>query len=68
MMSGNTNGKRQQVSPIYGVISVVFGIFMIRIALAYTITTVSYVLIFFGLFTIIIGIGILVSYNKKEGQ
>lgn len=68
MMSSNTNGKRQQVSPIYGVISVVFGIFMIRIALAYTITTVSYVLILFGLFTIIIGIGILVSYNKKEGQ
>ena len=68
MMSGNTNGKRQQVSPIYGVISVVFGIFMIRIALAYTITTVSYVLIFFGLFAIIIGICILVSYNKMEGQ
>ena len=68
MMSGNTSGKRQQVSPIYGVISVVFGIFMIRIALAYTITTVSYLLIFSGIFTIVIGIGILVSYNKKEGQ
>tara|TARA_B100002051_G_scaffold80903_1_gene77300 strand:+ start:43 stop:249 length:207 start_codon:yes stop_codon:yes gene_type:complete len=68
MKSGNANNKKQQVSPIYGVISVIFGIFMIRIALAYTITTVSYLLIFSGIFTIVIGIGILVSYNKKEGQ
>ena len=68
MNSGNANNKKQQVSPIYGVISVIFGIFMIRIALAYTITTVSYLLIFSGIFTIVIGIGILLSYNKKEGQ
>ena len=68
MKSGNANNKKQQVSPIYGVISVIFGIFMIRIALAYTITTVSYLLIFSGIFTIVIGIGILVSYNKMEGQ
>ena len=68
MNSGNANNKKQQVSPIYGVISVIFGIFMIRIALAYTITTVSYLLIFSGIFTIVIGIGILVSYNKMEGQ
>ena len=68
MNRGNANNKKQQVSPIYGVISVIFGIFMIRIALAYTITTVSYLLIFSGIFTIVIGIGILLSYNKKEGQ
>ena len=68
MNSGNANNKKQQVSPIYGVVSVIFGIFMIRIALAYTITTVSYILIFFGIFTIIIGIGILLSYNKMGGQ
>ena len=68
MNSGNANNKKQQVSPIYGVVSVIFGIFMIRIALAYTITTVSYLLIFSGIFTIVIGIGILLSYNKKEGQ
>ena len=68
MNRGNANNKKQQVSPIYGVVSVIFGIFMIRIALAYTITTVSYLLIFSGIFTIVIGIGILVSYNKMEGQ
>ena len=68
MKDGNVNSKKWQVSPLYGVISVIFGIFMIRIALAYTITTVSYILIFSGIFTIIIGIGILLIYNKQGGQ
>ena len=67
-MTMESNGINEQIfaSPIFGLIAIVFGIFMIRIALAYTITTVSIYTIIFGALSIIIGIFVLVKYNNKE--
>ena len=58
--------KIVKVSPIYGLLIIVFGIFMIRIALAYKLTSTSYMLIILGVLTIAIGTLILVSYNRKQ--
>ena len=60
--------KIVKVSPIYGLLIIVFGIFMIRIALAYKLTSTSYMLIILGVLTIAIGTLILVSYNRKQWQ
>ena len=65
-MESNRINEQIFASPIFGLIAIVFGIFMIRIALAYTITTVSIYTIIFGTLSIIIGIFVLVKYNNKE--
>ena len=55
-----------KISPIYGLISIIFGIFIIRVALAYKITSASYLLIVLGLSTIFLGTIILVLNNRKK--
>jgi|TARA_B110000438_G_scaffold195704_1_gene187298 uncharacterized membrane protein HdeD (DUF308 family) len=65
-MSNNRINEQILVSPIFGLVAIVFGIFMIRIALAYTITTISIYTIIFGILSIILGIFVLLKYNNKE--
>jgi uncharacterized membrane protein HdeD (DUF308 family) len=65
-MSSNRANEQIFLSPIFGLVAIVFGIFMIRIALAYTITTVSVYTIIFGTLSIITGIIVLIKYNNKE--
>ena len=65
-MSSNRINEQTFVSPIFGLVAIVFGIFMIRIALAYTITAVSIYTIIFGILSIIIGIIVLLKYKNKE--
>ena len=65
-MSSNRANEQIFLSPIFGLVAIVFGIFMIRVALAYTITTVSVYTIIFGTLSIITGIIALIKYNNKE--
>ncbi len=65
-MSSNRANEQIFLSPIFGLVAIVFGIFMIRVALAYTITTVSIYTIIFGTLSIITGIIVLIKYNNKE--
>ena len=65
-MSSNRANEQIFLSPIFGLVAIVFGIFMIRVALAYTITTVSVYTIIFGTLSIITGIIVLIKYNNKE--
>ena len=65
-MSSNRANEQIFLSPIFGLVAIVFGIFMIRVALAYTITTVSVYTIIFGALSIITGIIVLIKYNNKE--
>ena len=65
-MSSNTTNEQIFLSPIFGLVAIVFGIFLIRVALAYTITTVSIYTIIFGTLSIITGIIVLIKYNNKE--
>ena len=65
-MSSNRANEQIFLSPIFGLVAIVFGIFMIRVALAYTITAVSVYTIIFGTLSIITGIIVLIKYNNKE--
>ncbi len=65
-MSSNRANEQIFLSPIFGLVAIVFGIFLIRVALAYTITTVSIYTIIFGTLSIITGIIVLIKYNNKE--
>ena len=65
-MSSNRTNEQIFLSPIFGLVAIVFGIFLIRVALAYTITTVSVYTIIFGTLSIITGIIVLIKYNNKE--
>ena len=65
-MSSNRVNEQIFLSPIFGLVAIVFGIFLIRVALAYTITTVSIYTIIFGTLSIITGIIVLIKYNNKE--
>ena len=65
-MSRNRANEQIFLSPIFGLVAIVFGIFLIRVALAYTITTVSIYTIIFGTLSIITGIIVLIKYNNKE--
>ena len=63
-MSSNRVNEQIFLSPIFGLVAIVFGIFLIRVALAYTITTVSIYTIIFGTLSIITGIIVLLKYNN----
>ena len=65
-MSSNRANEQIFLSPIFGLVAIVFGIFLIRVALAYTITKVSIYTIIFGTLSIITGIIVLIKYNNKE--
>ena len=65
-MSSNRANEQIFLSPIFGLVAIVFGIFLIRVALAYTITTISIYTIIFGTLSIITGIIVLIKYNNKE--
>ena len=64
-MSSNRTNEQIFLSPLFGLVAIVFGIFMMRIALAYTITTISVYTIIFGILSIITGIIVLIKYNNK---